>query len=181
MTKLLLLAAVVYMVYSLFKYLFALHRRSKYRPYGSPEELIAKADKAFSQNQLLEAKTYLERAQILDDRNGEVCNKLGFVMQALGDYDDALEQYKNALQLDPNNDRTHLAAAELLSTLHRYDDARVHYARALELGRTDHAHFSFARMLEASGEQKTACEQYRRALALNPEHSEAQEALARCQ
>jgi tetratricopeptide (TPR) repeat protein len=181
MSRLIILLVVLYLAFELYRYIKRLNHRSRFRPHSVPDELIAKADKAFLSGKFHDARTYLQRAQALDAQSAEICNKLGVVHERLGEYGEALEQFKKALQSDGENEHTHLAVADLLSRMQRFEDAKVHYARAVEIdGGSDTAYFSFARMLESAGETEGACEKYRKTLQLNPSHAEAQAALARC-
>lgn len=181
MSRVILLLVALYLLYELFQYLKRRRHRARFQAYSSPDQLIAKADKAFRGGELHDARTYLQRAQILDSQSAEICNKLGVVHELLGEYADALKQFRQALHSDSHNEQTHLAVADLLSRMQHYDDARMHYARAIEIdGDSDKAYYSFARMLELSGDAGGACEKYRKALQLNPSHTEAQAALIRC-
>lgn len=181
MFRILLVIVFLYLAFELYRYVMRMRHRERFRPHSSPEGLIAKADRAFLGGDLHGAKTYLQRAEVLDENSVEICNKLGVVHERLGEYDAALQQFRKALRSDRDNEHTHLAAADILSRMQRFEEAKIHYARAIEIdGGSDRAYFSFGRMHEAAGETADACEKYRKTLQLNPSHGDARAALIRC-
>lgn len=192
--KLILLAAALYFAYQIYKHIQVVDKKPL--PSQEPKQptmpkpqsdalqaTITKADQAFQSESFHDARTYLERAQKIDPDNVSIYNKLGVVSQRLGDDDEAVRQFKKALEFEPNNELTHLALADILDErLKRYDDAKIHYERAIAIDDAFfEARYNYAGMLERIGDKKAAFHHYEKAQQIDPDHPDLSDALKRCE
>jgi TolB-like protein/Tfp pilus assembly protein PilF len=80
------------------------------------------------------AKTFAQKALEIDDTLAEAHAILGFtIFWHEWDWNEAENQYKRALELNPNSPDTHLYYAHLLSETGRHPEALAEVKRALEL------------------------------------------------
>jgi len=94
-------------------------------------DLVQKGDSA-------SAKSCAERALAVDDRNAEAHHLLGCVAQLEGDFDEALEHYKHAIELDESYFEAMIHAAEILiHPLGAFDDAIRMCDDALDYAESD--------------------------------------------
>lgn len=141
-------------------------------------ELIAKADEAFGQEDLNNARVYLERAEKEEPSNPEVLNKLGFVLDRQGEQAEALAKYEASLRLEPNDDLTHNAIAGVLRRLGRPDEAQEHYKSAVDIDdRYEVTYYNYGQLLLEKGDREGARMMFGKALELKPDYAEAREAL----
>ena len=88
---------------------------------------------------------------------------------AAGDGARALEQYRNAVQRNPDDADARTALGHMLARLKRFDEALNHYERALALDPHRHAHYTnIAGVFTQLGRWEDAVNAYRRALQLQP-------------
>ena len=145
----------------------------------STPELIAKADAAYHEGDLADARVYLERAEKADPDNPEILDKLGFVLHRLGEEEAALRCYERALRIDPNDDLTHNAVAAVLRALGRLDEAQEHYKAAAEIDDTfELTYYNYGQLLLEKGDTQGARMMFEKALELKPDYEEAKRALA---
>ena len=145
----------------------------------STADLIAKADTAYSEGNLSDARVYLERAEKTDPDNPEVLDKLGFILHRLGQNEEALHYYERALRIDPDDDLTHNAVAAVLRALGRLDEAQEHYKAAAEIDdRFELTYYNYGQLLLEKGDTEGARMMFEKALELKPDYAEAKRALA---
>jgi protein O-mannosyl-transferase len=109
------------------------------------------------------------------------CN-LGRALLTMGKLPEAVEQYEQALRIQPNFAPAHDSLANALVKEGRLDEAIQHYEQALRFdsGLVD-AHYDFGVALEKAGRAPEAIQQYEQALRLRPSFTGARSALARLQ
>jgi tetratricopeptide (TPR) repeat protein len=143
------------------------------------DALVEEADKAYDAGRLLEARELLQKAHAYDNSIPELANRLGFVLSAMGNNEDALKLYNHSLSLQ-EEDVTHLAIASQLKTLGRLDEAAEHYKRAIELDpEYEVTYFNYANLLVEMKRVAEAKMMYEKALEIEPELEAAQEELDR--
>ncbi|MBI5849511.1 MAG: tetratricopeptide repeat protein [Planctomycetes bacterium] len=91
----------------------------------------------------------------------------------------AVEHLTAALALRPDREAGHLRLAILAERLGKVDVARDHYEKAVALRPSSHAWLGLGRLLLQAGDPRAAVEQLERARALDPDHHQVDEALAR--
>ena len=141
------------------------------------DALVEEADKAYDDGRLLEARELLQKAHAHDSSIPELANRLGFVLSAMGNHDEALKLYNHSLSLQ-EEDVTHLAIASQLKALGRLDEAADHYKRAIELDpEYEVTYFNYANLLVEMKRIAEAKMMYEKALEIEPELEAAKEEL----
>jgi tetratricopeptide (TPR) repeat protein len=74
-------------------------------------------------SRLEEARAEFLKAQELDPKFVEAAYYLGIVYERVNEYDQALASYRQAMELDPSSAQYVVAAAEMLMTQHKLDEA----------------------------------------------------------
>ena len=97
------------------------------------EDLIEKADDAVVANNLDKALAIYSEANIKVKGNGEVLFKMGYVLALQKRDDEALEYFKEALEVDNENPFSHLEMAYIYLEHREYATARTHLNAALAL------------------------------------------------
>jgi len=124
-------------------------------------ELLERGGRFIEEKKWAEAKDAFEKAAILEPRNVDAYNNLGFVLRQLGEKDKAIEQVQKALSVAPD-------CAECLNNLgvlylaeRRTKEARGPFEKAVLL-RADYAdpHFHLALLAEAEGRMVDAKEHF---------------------
>jgi len=87
----------------------------------------------FMQKRWAEAATHLEKAVSLGSTNPKRYDMLGLVYIELRDPAKAAEALRRAVELEPGNASLHLRLADALRGAFRFDEAKGHARRALEL------------------------------------------------
>ena len=109
-------------------------------------------------------------------------NILGFQLFQDGKLSQAINQYQQALRLDPDYVRAHRNLGLAESDLGRTQEAIEQFEQTLRLDSNDvKAEYGLAAVLERTGRTSDAIIHYRQALKLKPDLIEAQSALARLQ
>jgi Flp pilus assembly protein TadD/ADP-heptose:LPS heptosyltransferase len=85
------------------------------------------------------------RAHALDPADAESCNNIGDALQSLGREEEAVMWFDKALALLPENPTILTNKAQVLSQLHRFDEARAIYSRV----RSDNPDYAKAEWNEA--------------------------------
>jgi len=95
--------------------------------------LIEKADNEADQGNLDKALAIYSEANIKEPGNDETLFKMAYTLGLQERYDEAMEYYKEALDIDSNNPFTHLEIAYIYIKNGESASARTHLNRALEL------------------------------------------------
>lgn len=148
----------------------------------SPEALVEKADKAYEEEDLQKAVALLTEASAKDPENADILFKLGYILQQLGSDDEALERYKESLELDKENEFAHNAIASLYRKNSEYASAKLHLHASIEIdGENPVTYYNFGNLLVDMQKNSEAIEMYKKALELNPDFSEAKKELQKLQ
>jgi tetratricopeptide (TPR) repeat protein len=148
----------------------------------SPEALVEKADKAYEEEDFQKAVALLTEANAKDANNADILFKLGYILQQLGNDDEALERYKESLELDKENEFAHNAIASLYRKNAEYASAKLHLHASLEIdGNNPVTYYNFGNLLVDMEKNTEAIEMYKKAVELNPDFSEAKEELQKLQ
>jgi len=149
------------------------------RPTVAPtrmEQLLTMSDEAIEKKDFDEAKKALGSALIIESKNVDALQKMGFVAMETEDYEEAKETYAKLVSLDENDDMAH---ALLANTLHKLSDeagAEKHHEKAIMLD-PEYAphHFNFANTLYDLGRTKEALVGYKKAYELDSSIEAAKE------
>jgi tetratricopeptide (TPR) repeat protein len=106
---------------------------------------------------------------------------LGDAKQAKGQFDESLQEYRKALQLEPENARVHFGMGKIYyQEKQQYHEAVAEYEQAVRIDpRFLEAHMSLGELYEEKGLNDQAIARYRQVLTLDPRHPGATFALAR--
>jgi len=113
----------------------------------------------------------LALARQLEDRRLEawVHNVLGNVYRALGRHDEAIAEYRRAVELDPTDAYPHNGLGNVYSDLGRHDEAIAEYRRAIELDPDlAMAHNNLGNVYRDLGRYDEAIAAYQGAVELDP-------------
>ena len=141
---------------------------------------VLAADLHLARDQYDRALERLDRAAKLEPESGEVASTRGRVFERAGRMEEALAQHQRAVSLNAYDAtaRGRLVAAAM--ALRRYDVAEPHLqVLAQQNYQPARTHYALGVIAESRGDRATATEQYRRALAIDPKFTTAQEALRR--
>lgn len=120
------------------------------------------------------------------DRAGEACETsaslnpqlseaqlcLGLVNESRGEYEQAIESYRRAIDYSPGNDDAHRALGSVLDKLERVDEAEAAYLRAIELRPGYWAGYArIAQFYNLRNDYQKAGDYYERALTLSPDNA----------
>jgi len=100
-------------------------------------------------------------------------NNLGLALRGLGKTAEAIEQYRQALELHPGFAEAHINLGFALAELGKTDEAVAQYDQTLRLKPNPDAHNALGAILADSGKTQEAIEHYRQALRLYPDFAEA--------
>lgn len=141
------------------------------------DTLVEEADRAYDEGRLLEARELLQKAHNYNSDIPELANRLGFVLSAMGNNEEALKLYNHSLSLK-EEDVTHLAIASQLKAMGRFDEAQEHYKRAIELDPDyEVTYFNYANLLVEMKRIAEAKMMYEKALQIEPDLEAAKEEL----
>lgn len=144
----------------------------------SPESLVQKADEAFENDDKEKALALLIEANAKAPNNDEILFKLGFILQQIGDLDEAIKYFKEALEIDKENYFTHNAMASIYRGRGEFTSAKLHLKASLDIDDTNPiTYYNYGNLLVDMQNNEEAIEMYSRAIELNPEFEEAKEEL----
>lgn len=139
------------------------------QPLNRVTQLLSIADEAVANNDLEEAKKALGSALIIEPKNPEVLQKMGYVLMQMEQYQEAKGYFETVVSLDENDDMAHGALANVLNKLGKQKEAQEHHKKALALDSTYPAHhFNYANTLYDLGRHSEALVAYQKALELDP-------------
>jgi tetratricopeptide (TPR) repeat protein len=110
----------------------------------------------------------------------EVHILLGSAFRALGKTDEAIEECKRAVVLDPECGHAYNDVGSYLFDLQRFDEAIPWLAQAIEAKRSNVRHlayFNLGRVYIAKGLLNRACEYFQQALEVEPRYALARQCL----
>ena len=143
-----------------------------------PQALIIKADEEFEAGNLQKAFALLKEANAKEAQNSDVLFKMGYILQQLGDNEEALKYYKEALELDKENEFIHNSIASVYRAKGEFVSARMHLSASLALDdKNPITYYNYGNLLVDMKHHEEAKEMYKNALALKEDFKEAQEEL----
>ncbi|UCM99864.1 tetratricopeptide repeat protein [Sulfurimonas sp. SWIR-19] len=140
--------------------------------------LVEKADEEMQKGDLQKALAIYSEANIKEPKNPETLFKMGYTLAQQNRDDEAMEYYKEALELDPNNTYIHQAMASLYRKAGEYASARNHLNKSLEIDATNPiTYYNYGNLLVDMKHFDEAKGMYEKAIQLDPEFKEAKEEL----
>jgi len=125
-------------------------------------------------------QTLWSRALACTSRNSVAHNNIGYVLYQKGDVEDAIKQYDQALEINPNYAQAHFNLGVVHLKRGEVDDAIAEYDHALAI-MPDYmeAHFDLGTALALKGNLDGAIAQYQQVLKMQPDYAEANYNLGR--
>jgi Tfp pilus assembly protein PilF/peroxiredoxin len=123
---------------------------------------------------LPEAQKYLSEAVRLNPQDADAWNNLGTASGEAGNYDDALDQFRNAAMANPN----HLLAVDNMMRIYRFQSRAADAQKTLEqliakAPNIAELHLSLAMTLVAQNDLKQARQELETAIQLRPDYPDA--------
>ena len=148
----------------------------------SPEALVQKADIAYEEKDFEKAVALLTEANAKDSNNPDIIFKLGYMLQQTGNDEEALQQYKEALALDSENEYIHNSLASIYRKNGELVSAKMHLIASLEINNENPiTYYNYGNLLVDMQKKDEASAMYKKAVELNPEFSEAKQELQKLQ
>ncbi len=134
---------------------------------ADPAQMKQASDNFLSNKKWTEAKTVLEKLVILEPRNAELYNNLGFSLKQLGSFDTAEEQYQKALSIQPDFVEALNNLGALYLAKRQLSDATAQFEKAISI-KPDYAdpYFHLALIAEGEGKADVAKERYNKFITL---------------
>lgn len=107
-------------------------------------------------------------------RSSQYYMEAGYAAFREGNHEGALQAFKRAVEVSPDDAATHLSLGRAHSLLGDYEAAKLHFRKAVEL-EPDHAvaNYRLGTVLEHERQEPEAIEHYRSAIAANPDYFQA--------
>jgi len=99
----------------------------------SPEALIEKADKAYEEDDFQKALAFLNEANVKGPNNPETVFKIAYILQKSGNNEEAMKHYKQALELDKENEFIHNSMASIYRANGEFTSAKIHLKASLDI------------------------------------------------
>lgn len=128
----------------------------------------------------LERATRLYQESIHCFPTAEAHTFLGWTFSFLGRYDEAIEECKKAIGIDPEFGNPYNDIGAYLINLGKLDEAVPWLEKAIQAGRYEAYHYphcNLGRVYLAKGMLKKALEEFEKALAIEPQYSLARQAI----
>ena len=126
-----------------------------------------------------DSETLLQYMLKLNPDSAALHNHLAYTLNLEGKDNEAIEQFADAIRLDPAFPDPHYSLGTLLANQQRLDEAIAHYTEALRLKPTyAEAHNNLGIALAMQGKSDEAIGRYTEALRLKPTYAEAHNNLA---
>ncbi|MFA6197003.1 MAG: tetratricopeptide repeat protein [Sulfurimonas sp.] len=148
----------------------------------SPEALVQKADSAYEEKDFEKAVALLTEANAKDSNNPDIIFKLGYMLQQIGNEEEAIKQYKEALELDNENEYIHNSLASIYRKNGEFVSAKMHLSASLEINDENPiTYYNYGNLLVDMQKKDEASAMYKKAVELNSDFSEAKEELQKLQ
>lgn len=148
----------------------------------SPEALMDKADAAYEEKDFKKALALLNEANAKEANNADILFKIAYILQASGDNEEAVKYYKQALELDEENEYIHNSLASIYRANGEFTSAKMHLHASLEIDDENPiTYYNFGNLLVDMNHNTEAIVMYEKAIEINPDFDEAKEELAKLQ
>jgi len=140
----------------------------------SPEALIEKADKAYEEDDFQKALAFLNEANVKGPNNPETVFKIAYILQKSGNNEEAMKHYKQALELDKENEFIHNSMASIYRANGEFTSAKLHLKASLDIDANNPITcFNYGNLLVDMQHNEEAIAMYKKALELDPDLQEA--------
>lgn len=185
--QIIMMAAAAFFAYQVYRYIQNMNDETQHAFEAEPrevlpsvDELIAKADEAYRDDQIEIAKERFSEIVQTDDNNAESRNKLAFIYAKEGNVDMARELYLESLEINGKDDMTHNALGKLYLENQELEKAKEHFEAAIDIDDNYELTWcNYGDLLFAMNQKEKAKEMYEKALQIDPEFERAHTGLAR--
>ena len=144
--------------------------------------LIEKGDEALESDDLQKALAIYSEANIKDPNSEEILFKMGYTLGLQGRDDEALEYYKEVLELDKSNTYSHQAMASIYRKNGEFASAKLHLNALVDIDDSNPiTYYNYGNLYADMEHFDEAKEMYIQAIELNPDFEEAKEELEKLQ
>jgi len=144
--------------------------------------LIEKGDEALESNDLQKALAIYSEANIKDPNSEEILFKMGYTLGLQNRDEEALEYYKEVLELDKNNTYAHQAMASIYRKNREFASAKLHLNALLDIDDSNPiTYYNYGNLSVDMEHLDEAKAMYHKAIELNPDFKEAKEELEKLQ
>jgi len=140
--------------------------------------LIEKGDEALEGGDLQKALAIYSEANIKEPNSEETLFKMGYTLGLQGRDDEALDYYKEVLELDKSNTYAHQAMASIYRKNKEFASAKLHLNALVDIDDSNPITFyNYGNLYVDMEHAEEAKEMYKNAIELNPDFAEAKEEL----
>ena len=144
--------------------------------------LIEKGDDALENADLQKALAIYSEANIKEPNSTEILFKMGYTLGLQERDDEALERYKEALEVDKENSYVHQAMASIYRKNGEFASAKLHLNALVDIDSLNPITFyNYGNLYADMEHPQEAKAMYLKALELNPDFNEAKEELEKLQ
>ncbi len=144
--------------------------------------LIEKADEEMQKGDYQKALAIYSEANIKAPKDAETLFKMGYVLDKQERDSEAMDYYKEALELDLNNSHIHQAMASIYRKTQEFASARNHLNASLEIDdKNPITYYNYGNLLVDMKHFDEAKEMYKKALELDGDFKEAKVELLKLQ
>jgi tetratricopeptide (TPR) repeat protein len=180
--QIIMLAASAFFAFKVYEHIQALQdsdpRSDVMSSSSELEDLLLRADKAFDGADLKSALALYIEVNAKESQNSEILFKMGYIAQQLGDNNEALKYYKEALQKDSNNEYIHNAIATIYRAEGEFVSAKMHLNASLSIDdQSATTYYNYGNLLVDMKHTDEAIAMYKRAIELKEDFKEAKDEL----
>ena len=144
--------------------------------------LIEKGDEALEKGDLQKALAIYSEANIKEPNSADTLFKMGYTLGLQERDDEALDYYKEALELDQYNTYIHQAMASIYRKNREFASAKLHLNALVEIDDSNPITFyNYGNLYADMEHPEEARRMYLEAIELNPDFNEAKEELEKLQ
>ena len=136
------------------------------------QDMFRKAVELYNSGRYQESMDILRNLTEKDSHNARYHAWLGFVLNKVKDYEEALKEKQKAVELEPEDAYNHNSLGITLHSMNQYEEALIVKQRAVELEPENASyHNSFGITLHAMGRYEDALKEQQRAVELEPDNA----------
>jgi tetratricopeptide (TPR) repeat protein len=130
---------------------------------------MAQGSAALRLGKLESALGHLRAAVVIDPDSSEAHRLLGIADRMDDDDNNSIEQFQTAIRLNPHDERSRVALADLLVSQERVAEAEREFNASIEaLSGSGQSHYNLGRLLQSLWRPSEALRQFEEAVACNP-------------
>lgn len=181
--QILMLAASAFFAFKVYEHISALQdlepKKSDSSPSSfDPRALVQRAEEAFEEGDLQKSLSLFVEANSKEPQESDTIFKMGYISQQLGDLDEALRYYKEALEEDKENEYIHNSIASVYRAKGEFVSAKLHLSASLGIDDTNPlTYYNYGNLLADMKHFDEAKAMYKKAIELKDDFKEAKEEL----